>query len=142
MTDGWYGIDLDGTLAIYPHSFPEIGPPIPVMVGFVQELLKEGKDVRIFTARVGIRPELSSEHGIADVHFAADQEAKIQAWCVAQFGIELPVTAQKDFKMVALYDDRCVQMIPNTGQSVSSMYEEKLTKLAEGVVAALNADLG
>lgn len=139
---GWYGIDLDGTLAIYPHSFPEIGPPIPVMVCFVQELLKEGKDVRIFTARVCVRPDLSSEHGTADEAFAAEQEAKIQAWCQEYLGQVLPVTAMKDFHMIALYDDRCVQMITNTGQTVSSMYEEKLTKLAEGVVAALNVDLG
>lgn len=140
MTDdhgGWIGVDLDGTLALYPHSFPEIGPPIPAMVSLVQVMLDSGKDVRIFTARVGVRPELSSEHGNADEAFAAHQRVKIERWCLEHLGALLPVTAQKDFKMIALYDDRCVQMITNTGQSVTSYFEEKLQRLIDGIGAAL-----
>lgn len=135
---GWIGVDLDGTLAIYDErTFPAIGPPIEVMVARVKQWIVEGKDVRIFTARVGIRPAIE-----ADLHFAADQEALIQTWCLEQFGIELPVTAQKDFQMIELWDDRCVQMVTNTGQRADEVTPEELVEQrewghSEGQVRAL-----
>lgn len=119
---GWIGVDLDGTLAYYDDAtFPAIGPPIPAMVARVKAWLAAGEDVRIFTARVGIRPELSSEHGNADADFAATQILLIEAWCLEQFGIELPITAQKDFCMIALWDDRCIQVITNTGETLAEL---------------------
>ena len=48
---GWIGVDLDGTLAVY-YDWEIIGDPIPLMVERVQQWLKEGKHVKIFTARV------------------------------------------------------------------------------------------
>jgi hypothetical protein len=117
-TGGWIAVDLDGTLAVYPHSFPQVGPPIPRMVERVKAWLAEGQDVRIFTARVGVRPELSSEHGTANAEFAAAQVALIDAWCLEYLGTALPITATKDFQMIELWDDRCVQVVPNTGLSV------------------------
>jgi hypothetical protein len=50
----WLGVDLDGTLAEY-HEWvgPEnIGTPIPKMVERVKKWLREGKIVKIMTARV------------------------------------------------------------------------------------------
>lgn len=124
MSDhGWIGVDLDGTLALYPHSFPAIGPPIPAMVDRVRAWLNDGQDIRIFTARVGIRPELSSEHGNADADFAARQMGLIEAWCLEHLDQILPVTAQKDFHMIALWDDRCVQVVPNTGATVEEHWQ-------------------
>ena len=54
MTNGWIGVDLDGTLAYYDQwrGALHIGEPIPVMLERVKRWLDEGKDVRIFTARV------------------------------------------------------------------------------------------
>lgn len=54
MNEGWIGIDLDGTLAEYDgwKGVEHIGKPIPSMVKRVKEWISEGKDVRIFTARV------------------------------------------------------------------------------------------
>ena len=51
---GWYGVDLDGTLAEY-HGWvspTHIGAPIPKMLYRVGRWLAEGKEVRIMTARV------------------------------------------------------------------------------------------
>ena len=54
MTNGWIGVDLDGTLAYYDQwrGALHIGEPIPLMLERVKRWLDEGKDVRIFTARV------------------------------------------------------------------------------------------
>lgn len=54
MSSGWIGVDLDGTIAEY-HGWvspTHIGAPIPKMVERVKVWLSEGKEVRIFTARV------------------------------------------------------------------------------------------
>lgn len=104
---GWIGVDLDGTLAEYHGWIPGggIGKPIPSMVERVKKWLAEGKDVRIFTARAAV---YSSERGII-LHEIVD-------WCKEHIGKALPITHVKDFEMIELWDDRCVQVIPNTGQ--------------------------
>lgn len=106
---GWIGVDLDGTLAKYDGwRGPEhIGEPVPRMVLRVRRWLVSGRDVRIFTARVG--PQCST----AD---ALKIRAAVDAWCIEHLGERLPITATKDFAMVELWDDRCVQVVPNTGE--------------------------
>jgi hypothetical protein len=101
---GWIGVDLDGTLAEY-HGFKadhSIGPPVPLMLQRVKQWLAEGKDVRIFTAR------------IAHAEGAYDRKL-IEEWCLTHIGMVLPVTCEKDMRMMELWDDRAVQVIPNTG---------------------------
>lgn len=129
----WVAVDLDGVLAWWDVAhFPEIGAPIPKMVARVKGWLEAGIDVRIFTARVAVVPGLRNDEGQeADDFFAADQKTKIDAWCRAQFGRPLPVTATKDFKMAVLYDDRCVQMLTNTGQSLAEGIGSELRALNE-----------
>lgn len=103
--EGWIGVDLDGTLAYYePKQFPEIGPPIPLMLERVKGWLAEGKDVRIMTARV------------AEEKDSYWQERRIQDWCLEYLGIFLPVTATKDMDMIELWDDRAVGVVMNTGE--------------------------
>lgn len=99
---GWIGVDLDGTLAEYGgwQGAGAIGRPIPLMLNRVKGWLDAGRDVRIFTARAG-DPECLPA---------------IEAWCVEHLGRVLPVTATKDYRMVALWDDRAVQVVPNTGR--------------------------
>ena len=106
--DGWVGVDLDGTLAKYTEFTGEtqIGEPVPLMVQRVKQWLREGKEVRIFTARVA---------------HPTDMEAVTNAihhWCILHIGKQLHVTCKKDHKMIELWDDRCVQVVPNTGQRV------------------------
>ncbi len=40
----------------------------------------------------------------------------IQAWCQKNIGVVLPVTNEKDYQMITLYDDRCVSLESNTGR--------------------------
>lgn len=116
-SSGWVGVDLDGTLAKYEGFVApdEIGEPIPLMLGRVKRWLAGGADVRIFTARV-----YWHEGDEADWHKtkeAADlARAAIEKWCLKHLGKVLPITCTKDYHMHQLWDDRAVQIIPNTGR--------------------------
>lgn len=114
---GWIGVDLDGTLALYDgFKGPEhIGEPVPLMLERVKKWLAEGREVRIFTARVGCTDLVNKDGTRDDAAFAAVARAHIEVWCQKHIGVKLPVTAVKDFGMVELWDDRCVQVRPNTG---------------------------
>jgi hypothetical protein len=120
MSDsGWIGVDFDGTLAHYEGwNGGELGKPIPVMLDRVKKWLTEGRAVRIFTARVGCTGEINLVGGVDSIDFAAEQAKKIRAWCLEHIGVELPVTATKDFAMIELWDDRAVQVKANTGEPV------------------------
>jgi hypothetical protein len=110
MNEGWYGFDLDGTLAHYDEWVNEfhIGEPIPKMVEEVQRLLARGDKVKIFTARVynGDGRDISAVIN------------NIKYWCELHIGQSLDVTCTKDYGMIALYDDRAIQVVPNTGERV------------------------
>lgn len=120
----WVGVDLDGTLAHYdPTAFAvdHIGEPIEPVRDFVRSLLYRGVDVRIFTARVGPHGEAYPD-GTPIPHDFIDQARQhIEQWCLKHLGRVIPVTATKDYSMVALYDDRAVQLIPNEGIRVDGL---------------------
>lgn len=107
---GWIGVDLDGTLAHYDgwKGIEHIGEPVALMVERVKGWLAEGRDVRIFTARVAV----NSERGAAEAEAA---RGYISSWSFRVFGVILPVTNIKDFGMTELWDDRCVRVVPNEG---------------------------
>lgn len=113
--NGWIGIDLDGTLAEYDgwRGSEHIGEPVPLMVERVKRYISEGKDVRIFTARV------STNNPEREISFKV-----IREWLTEHIGVELPVTAEKDYFMVELWDDRCVQVVPNTGIALQDILKE------------------
>lgn len=100
---GWIGVDLDATLAHYTgwKSEDDIGEPIPAMLERVKRWLAEGKDVRIFTARV--------ENGTHQIEV-------IERWLLKHLGRLLRITNIKDQMMHELWDDRAIQVIKNTGQ--------------------------
>ena len=76
--------------------------------------LSEGRDVRIFTAR-------ASRHSKdVDMTGYIDFEINLRAWCRKYFGRALPVTAEKDFYMDELWDDRCVAVEQNTGRPLNA----------------------
>lgn len=110
---GWIGVDLDGTLAQYTGWFGEthIGAPVAPMVVRVKAWLAEGREVRIFTARVSVG-EFNLSGRSQDVEHV---RAAIEAWCEKHIGARLMVTNVKDYSMVELWDDRAVQVITNTG---------------------------
>jgi hypothetical protein len=110
-------VDLDGTLAMYDSSADpgHIGKPIPLMVQRVKAWINDGYEVRIFTARA-CRASYRSERERSDVILL------IQDWCMQHIGYRLEVTNEKDFRMIELYDDRCVQVQPNTGMLVHEFW--------------------
>ncbi len=114
MSNGWIGVDLDGTLAHYGtwQGIEHIGPPIPSMVTRVKHWLAEGQEVKIFTARVARL--FSSNHEEMMEGYRAAQV--IQAWCEEHIGEALTVTCMKDFAMKELWDDRAVRVEFNTGR--------------------------
>lgn len=131
--NGWIGVDFDGTLAAYDGwvSPTHCGEPIAPMVDRVQRWRKEGREVRIFTARVfpltvvindgdlaALRASVSGAPG--RVAQALDAVEAIQHWSRRHLGEVLPVTCVKDYGMIELYDDRAVQVRPNTGELVGS----------------------
>ena len=126
--NGWIGVDFDGTLAQYGTwiSADHCGEPIAPMVERVKRWRLEGREVRIFTARmfpfalcllptdaIGYREDYTDRHREASRAIDA-----IRSWCREHLGEVLPITCVKDYGMVELYDDRCVQVRPNTGELV------------------------
>jgi len=74
------------------------------MLQRVQRWIKMDIEVRIFTARASV-----------DEHIPA-----VENWLEKNGLGGLKVTNQKDYKMLQLWDDRCVQVIPNTGELVKN----------------------
>lgn len=100
----WYGVDLDGTLAQSEglKSLDTVGKPIPLMMERVKLWIAQGHKVKIMTAR------------------ACDpkQIPIVEKWLAKQGLPPLEVTNQKDYDMVELWDDRCIQVLPDTGKPV------------------------
>ncbi|AUV30316.1 hypothetical protein O7N56_003798 [Salmonella enterica] len=97
---GWIGVDLDGTLAVYPpESGALIGDAIPGMAERVRKWHKDDIEVRIFTVRAGSRAGVK----------------QVKAWLKANELPDLMVTNVKDSGMVELWDDRAIRVIRNTG---------------------------
>ena len=99
--------DLDGTLAKYDgwKGVEHIGEPIGPMVALAKKLHDKGVKIKIFTARVAY-PDTS------DV-----ARRRIEEWCADILGFAPPVTNEKDGLMVTCFDDRSLQVLPNTGVS-------------------------
>ncbi len=118
---GWIGVDLDGTLAVYEKwvAPDDIGAPITPMVERVLAWLSAGHDVRIFTARGSMNDE---DQAIA--------YPAIRRWCRMHLGKELPITNVKDIHMVALWDDRAVQVRKNHGHPVLTLSDQAVEVLA------------
>lgn len=95
-------VDLDGTLAQYDgwKGVEHIGEPIQTMLARVRSWVKQGIEVRIFTAR------------------ACDPKSipHIQKWCKFHVGKVLKVTNSKDYSTIEIWDDRAVAVQENTGK--------------------------
>lgn len=133
---GWIGVDFDATLAHYEQwTAPEhCGVPVAAMVERVKGWLADGREVRIFTARVYpivhlIKAELTDHQVVEGIIVLMDTlpddverlrqaglaVTAIRRWCLEHLGKVLAVTCVKDTYMSELYDDRAVQVEANTG---------------------------
>lgn len=135
---GWIGVDFDGTLAEYHGwvSAEALGVPIRSMVENVKRWRSEGKEVKIFTARISsIDCCIEDEKHLASIckgFYSLSRKVEnpilfkealkaanaIQKWSVTYLGEVLPITNVKDLLMVELYDDRAVQVEANSGRIV------------------------
>lgn len=121
---GWIGVDFDKTLSEHFHGQAWDSPddkeivqkPVWLMCNRVKNWLEEGKDVRIVTARAA--KNIGGEDGIPDLDKHAVK--KIQDWCEKYVGARLPVQFWKDRDMDELWDDKAVQVFPNTGVSLET----------------------
>lgn len=124
--NGWIGVDLDGTLAFYDHwrGIDHIGDPIPAMITRIRTWLAEGKVVKIFTARVSTADEEEKRAVIQHIH----------AWLQRHGLPPLEVTNVKDFGMIELWDDRAMQVIPNSGIAVAEEVARLIVRCLNGTI--------
>lgn len=117
---GHIAVDLDRTLARYDKWRGEfyIGEPIKPMVERVKKWLKEGVTVKIFTARVSLQDKNNDKIRKA-----------IEDWCEKNIGQKLEITNEKDYNTLELWDDRAVQIIPNTGLTFYDLNDKILNDL-------------
>lgn len=142
--NGWIGVDFDGTLVFHDHEvwtpWNVFGRPIEPMVQRVKQWRKEGREVRILTARVF--PFVSMEHTpryqmtaerkclvTGQIYTITDMVEAIQAHCRVIIGERLPVTCAKDFSMLEFWDDRAVQVVVNTGYTLAEEHEARAAAL-------------
>ena len=93
----------------------KIGDPIQgKFLDRVKQAIKDGKAIRIFTARVAHDPE-------------GRIRKVIEAWCLKNLGKVLPVTNEKDPGMTELWDDR-------------GHHPDEINKAGSGVMIALMLD--
>jgi len=109
---GWYGVDLDSTLAVHNpgDGIDKIGEPVPKTLAWVKSMVANGEDVRIFTARMSVKNTIWVEKAIAE-------------WTLKHVGKALPATCRKDFDMISLRDDRAVGVVPNEGTTHLELLE-------------------
>lgn len=150
---GWYGFDLDGTLAKYDgwKGFDHIGEPVKPMVDLIKRMHDEGKVVKILTARVPPRANMeykvrekcappdyvstadfsclsaNAKTWVENMYLCLDtwgaREFVID-WCLRNLGFLPEITHAKDHLMLELYDDRVKQVVPNEGLLVEDLYRE------------------
>ena len=129
MNKGWIAVDFDGTLATYNgwKGPDHCGDPIQPMVDRVKQWLNEGYEVRIFTARVSPLVGCFRPYGQEGFPIPKNQSERnsidaiksIWNWTIYNIGLALPVTNVKDYAMHQVWDDRAIQVIPNTGEVLS-----------------------
>jgi hypothetical protein len=149
---GWYGFDLDGTLAKYDgwKGIDHIGEPVKPMVELIKRMHDEGKVVKIMTARVAPRKledgtvgletaMISSEdmrqfYNVKDdnpfengsvTHVRLNAKEVVAYWCSKNLGFIPEIVYQKDHLMLELYDDRVKQVVPNAGWLVEDIAASK-----------------
>lgn len=113
MAGRWIGVDFDGTLAVdrYGRTDPyELGTPIEAMVLRVRGWLAAGYEVRLMTARMCSFSHSTGQHRDVDL-----MKSRLQSWCALYLGKPLECTNVKDGLMEALWDDRAVRVIRDTG---------------------------
>ncbi len=100
MKQGWIGVDLDGTLAMYSerHGIDAIGNACMPMLKRIRDWLAAGIEVRIITARGG----------------DASLKSFVGPWLREHNLPDLKITNSRDLNLLQIWDDRAVQVETNT----------------------------
>lgn len=108
VSRGWVGFDFDGSLAKYVEGQGnELGEPLQSLLAVLRDLLEQGVECRIVTARVSSKQTVEER---------LRQRGLISEWLHKHVGEGLAITAEKDYGMLLLYDDRAVTVEHNTGR--------------------------
>lgn len=111
----YIGIDFDGTLAqeTDPYREGEVGAPIWAMVKRVKQWIRDGKTVKIITARGD----------------SAEDKAAI-AYFLNKMGLPpLEITNIKQHGLTELWDDRAVAVGRNTGERLSPQVYSAMNRI-------------
>lgn len=108
---GYIAFDLDGTLVRTDGWVEAIGRPIPEVFNLMKEYREAGYPVRVLTARGG-DPE---------------QVALVKEWLRENGMDDVQVQNFKDYGMLALYDDRAINVGCNTGKIQDCQLHRELT---------------
>jgi hypothetical protein len=120
---GWIAVDWDGTAVEY-HGWTkwnEFGRDIPAMTERIKGWLAEGKDVRIFTARMPLPQDEMVEqtcYKTGEKFNGVMMKKAIADHCEAIYGHRLRVQCYKDLHTIEIWDDRAVGVVANTGQTL------------------------
>lgn len=114
------GVDLDGTMIKWDGwQGPEyLGAPLLPMIDRVRDLIRQGHDVWIYTARYGYPKDRSRTKEV------------LEGWSQIYFGKCLPITSDKAGFDI-MFDDRAIQMVPNTGRTLKELIIERLNQLVK-----------
>lgn len=128
--EGYILVDMDGTLATYNGwtKWNEFGEPIPLMVERVKGWLAEGKDVRVFTARVPLPQDENDKHRCrhtGELWTGVDMKFAIALWCEKHIGQRLRSQCYKDLNAIEIWDDRAVGVEANTGRTLADAAREE-----------------
>ncbi len=120
MRQKWEGVDFDGTLAesIHDQWDGPLGKPIPKMVARVKAWIAEGREVRIFTARVS---PLDKDGNPVDPVALAMLKIRLGLWTLCYCGKFLTSTCSKDHNVNRIWDDRARQVVRDTGEVVGDI---------------------
>ena len=139
--EGWYGFDLDGTLAKYDgwQGIDHVGEPVGPIVELMKKMQAKGLKVKILTARVAPRDVTETKpNPYLENHWCIESPTDmpwamkpvwtalefIQDWCRKVLGFVPEITHQKDHLMLNLFDDRVTQVEPNTGRILGRLPPE------------------
>lgn len=135
-TEPWIGVDMDGTFARYDETWlpwNKFGPPIPPMIDRMKGWLSGGRKLRIVTARVYPYVHDQAQLGVMNItkkclvtgqsFTIADMLDAIGDYTEKHVGARLGATCAKDYQMLQLWDDRAVQVVPNTGRTLAEEHD-------------------
>lgn len=120
----WWGFDLDATIAFYETwGDGSIGAHIVPMIRRMKHYIRTGRKVSIVSARVHrSEPDWQAQEELI-------RQFLDQALSIAMANT-VDIRCDKDRHMIALYDDRAEQVIPNKGILVREELRRAVTALS------------